>query len=420
MTNRPDPIAILAQHESPDATFLGANPPLVFARAQGLTVWDHEGRRYLDLCAGFGVMSLGHHHPVHRAVFAEQATEAPAPVVHGMGDVYPSVVKAELIAQLVQQLPEKLDTVGLALSGGQAVEFAVKTALLRKSGVIAHVAGSYHGLDLGLLPLTDRDDFSRPFTFWQKPDVSLTIPWQASREVLAQLSDQLKQAGKDLSAVIVEPIQGRAGIKPAGSRWLEQLRQFADHHDALLIYDEVFCGLGRSGRWSFAELVPCDVVCLGKALGGGLPLSACVGSREVMASWPQNRGEALHTGTFFGHPLSCQMGLATLQAMIDQGLVDQAAQKGLFWLELLRSRLGSHPLIKDIRGEGLMLGLVGWQPQFGVRLMDELRALGVIALVSGTEGDILSLTPPLIIDQDTMEEANDLIGEALRRLTEGA
>ncbi|MFW7378227.1 MAG: aspartate aminotransferase family protein [Oligoflexus sp.] len=409
MTQTAEYLQILRQHECRDASYLQADPPLIFHRAQACRVVDIEGRSYLDLCAGFGVMALGHHHPVHRAVFAELAQED-APVVHGMGDVYPSSAKAELFQYLSSLLPANLSVGSLALSGGQAVELALKTALLRRPGKLINFSGSYHGLDLGLLPLTSRQDFRGPFQSWLKQDLVVELPYGCKKEELEAAIDAIHADGQDLSAIIVEPIQGRAGIRPASMQWLKDLRQLADSSGALLIYDEVFTGLGRTGQWTFAEVVPCDLLCLGKALGGGLPLSACFGKAEYMNVWPENPGEAIHTGTFFGHPLACRLALATLRFMASENLLQQAREKGQYFREALAARIGQDPAVVEIRGQALMLGIVLREVGMGVRLMNDLRAQGVIALVSGQEGEVLSLTPPLIIEQKEIDQAVDAIG----------
>jgi len=412
VTRSADYLAILRLHEGQDATYLKAQPPLVFDRSQGSTVWDVDGRRYLDLCAGFGVMALGHHHPAHRAVFSE-LLDPRAPVIHGMGDVYPSAAKADLFASLVSILPASLSVGLLALSGGQAVELALKTAFLRKPGTVICFEGSYHGLDLGLLPLTSRQDFRASFNHWLPKDLVVELPYGCDAESLESAIGQIHKCGQKVSAILVEPIQGRAGIRPAPENWLMKLRHAAGESDALLIYDEVFTGLGRCGQWTFAEQVECDLLCLGKALGGGLPLSACFGRPEIMQSWPENSGEAIHTGTFFGHPLACRLACATLQVMREENLLNRSLEMGEYLQQALIAEISDHPDILEVRGQGLMLGIALREPAMGVRLMNELRMQGIISLVSGREGDVLSLTPPLIIGKQELDQAVHEISKVL-------
>ncbi len=407
---------LLARWECRDATFQAAEPPLVFHRARGSRIWDADGRSYVDLCAGFGVMALGHNSDVQRRVFEASLSDASL-IVHGMGDVYPSTAKAELLAYLASLLPSHLTKASLALSGGQAVELAVKTAQLatRRHGFITFSAG-YHGLDLGILPLTSRRDFKDPFRNWIPEHLVEELPFACSLEAVAEAMERQAQAGHACAAVLVEPIQGRAGIRPAPLEWLQGLADLCRSKGALLIYDEVFTGLGRTGRWTYAEQVPCDLLCLGKALGGGLPLSACFGRPELMDAWPQNQGEAIHTGTFFGHPLSCRMAKATLEAIAEGRLLERARSFGQKIRDDLIQDLGSHPQLKSIRGEGLMIGVELQQPGSGARWMDLLRAEGVIALASGMEGQGLSITPALTLPEADWEEARTALVRTLERV----
>jgi 4-aminobutyrate aminotransferase/(S)-3-amino-2-methylpropionate transaminase len=183
------------------------------------------------------------------------------------------------------------------------------------------------------------------------------------------------------------------------------LRRISERFGALLIFDEIFTGLGRTGRLTFAEEVPCDLLCLGKALGGGLPLSACVGTERSMLAWPESSGEALHTGTFFGHALACEVAADTLRDIVDHGLPKRADELGTWCRSWLQSRLAHHPGVKEIRGIGLMLAIDFKVPGLGATLMDRLRGMGVISLASGSQGESLSLTPPLNIPKELLEEA---------------
>ena len=408
-----DWLARLKAVECRDATASLGDPSLVMSRASGCHVFDAEGRPFIDLCAGFGVLALGHASSVQRRVFSQYATGIAPPIVHGMGDVYATDSKVALIEDLLRLLPRSFTKAALALTGSQAVEIAVKTSMLAtgRAGFITF-QGGYHGLDLGILPLTSRSDFRAPFEKFLPVGRVATLPFQADSQSLERAVDELAKVG-GIAAVIVEPIQGRAGVRSAGVPWLKELRDFCDRHGALLIYDEVFTGLGRTGRLTFAAEVPCDLLCLGKALGGGLPLSACVGTERAMDAWPESQGEALHTGTFFGHPMSCAMASETLRELVALELPARAARLGGTFKKRLTELLGHHPAVKSIRGEGLMLALELRKPGDGVLLMNSLRARGVIALVSGENGDCLSFTPPLVIEESLLNEALAKVVECL-------
>jgi 4-aminobutyrate aminotransferase/(S)-3-amino-2-methylpropionate transaminase len=403
--------------ECVDSTFPARSPALVFAAAKGSTIWDVEGKAYLDFCAGFGVLALGHNPPEINAVFASRCKkEERPPISHGMGDVYPSKAKIELLEYLISLLPAPLSIAALALSGGQAVEIAVKSALLRtkKSGIICF-EGSYHGLDLGILPLTSRRDFRAPFVGWQDDHAVRRLPFLCDKAALEHAIKDLEKKGCGGAAIIVEPVQGRAGVKPAGNEWLSLLREVCDEHGMLLIYDEIFTGLGRTGRVTFSKEVPCDLLCLGKALGGGLPLSACVGTADAMSGWPKSRGEAIHTGTFFGHPLACETGLACLQAIVKNDLVRRSRELGLLGLEQIKTALQKTPALQArvaaVRGFGLMTAVEFKEAGLGAKVMDLLRAKGVIALASGTRGESIAFTPALNIPESYWQKLGTLLSE---------
>jgi 4-aminobutyrate aminotransferase-like enzyme len=405
----------LSRVECRDSTWPSADPALVFDRASGSVIHDVEGRPYVDLCAGFGSLPLGHSHAVIRDVFARHAdASAPQPVVHAMGDVYPSRAKIELLETLMSLMPMHLTRAALALSGSQAVEIALKTAMLatKASGFIAFESG-YHGVDLGVLPVTSRPDFSAPFKHWIEGASVKTLPWGSSQELITAAARQLAQSPCGFAGVIVEPVQGRGGVILPALGWLELLAEAVHDQGGLVIFDEVFVGLGRVGRWTAAEHVPADLVCLGKALGGGFPLSACVGTTAAMDAWPLSTGEALHTGTFFGHPLSCEMGKATLEEIKRAGLCQRALSFGELMRAEIREICASNPLVSEVRGLGLMSGIEFTKDGLGVVLMDELRKRGVVALVSGARGHVLQISPALNIPEAEWKKARQALADAL-------
>ena len=409
MTGNLNYLELLKRVECPDATYPAKAPPLVMHRALGSLVYDVEGREYIDLCAGFGALALGHNPSEHRQVLKDHmhedgATRAPL-ITHGMGDVYSSSAKVRLLEKLTDLMPGLLKVAAVALTGSQAVEIAVKSAMLAtKRSRFVVFSGSYHGLDLGILPLTERADFRAPFRGFLREDKVVSLPFRCQE---AELSEVL--ATGDIAGVLVEPVQGRTGCRPAGLAWLEMLRKVCDRYGSMLIYDEVFTGLGRAGQMTFASYVPCDLLCLGKAFGGGFPISACVGTPMAMSSWPANQGEAIHTGTFFGHPLSCDIALATLSEIESGGWANRAKTLGGESIEWLRSAFAEESLVREIRGVGLMIVIALAEPGLGAKLMDVLRAHGVIALASGTGGECLSITPALNIPRDLLMRSLEII-----------
>ena len=406
MMNNQDAQQLLAKYECRDATHIVGNFPLVLARAKGSQLWDCDGREYIDLCAGFGALPLGHNSAALRAACADSDS-----ISTGMGDLYASAAKAELLSALHKVMPAYLSRSALALSGSQAVEMAIKTALLyhpdRRGFIVLH--DSYHGLDLGALSLTSMAKFRQPFSAWLHEDKVEQVRLGCPLAELEQAVQRQRHIGT--AALILEPVQGRGGVRVCSDTWLRQVRDFCRQHGILLIFDEIFTGLGRIGTLTKAFTIECDLLCLGKALGGGLPLSALLGREEVMQAWPRNEGEALHTGTFFGHPLSCRIATATLNSIISDDLCTRAQQLGDNARTRLRTLLNAHPDVQEVRGTGLMLAIAFCQAQQGVHFSRRLAEQGIIAIPAGTRGECLSITPALNIPEDMFLQALAKLGE---------
>lgn len=353
-----DWLAKLKNLESPDSTYWGCEPPLIMDRARGAEVLDVEGKAYIDLCAGFGVMALGHSPKILTDYYEEHLNDSRSDkgmpkIIHGMGDVYPSLSKIKFLEVFRSMLPSHLELGMLALSGSQAVEIAIKTSILAtgKSGVICF-DGSYHGLDLGVLPITSREDFSEPFTNWLRDGISVSLPYECDEDTLQQGIDRLVSAGAGVSSIIVEPIQGRAGVRVPKAGWLEMLKRKSVENGINLIFDEVFTGMGRTGRFTHADEVKADIVAFGKAIGCGFPLSCCFATKEVMGKWPENQGEAIHTGTFFGHPLSCEMGRLVLEYMKSNSIFQRSYDLGQEVVQYLSKKFKNNKRVREVRVEG--------------------------------------------------------------------
>lgn len=401
--------------ECTDATYPVAldSAPLVFDRARGSRISDVEGNCYLDLCAGFGALALGHNHPSVMSVFQQYVSAVASgmpPIMHAMGDVYPSRAKIELIETLRELLPRRLSRISLAISGGQAVEVALKSAMLHSgsAGFITFKDG-YHGVDLGVLPVTSRPDFKEPFAKYLSQSLVMELPYGCAMAEISSAVRQLRKMPCGFAGIIVEPVQGRGGVVVPPSGWLQSLGQMAHEHGGVLILDEILTGLGRRGKWTEAEQVDADLVCFGKALGGGMPLSACAGTEKVMSAWPQSTGEAIHTGTFFGHPLSCLVAAAGLREMQNIDICQQARESGEWLNSQLQAAFKNHKNVHEIRWGGGLMFAIQFSDEVGLgagaRAMDRLRGARIIALASGANGMSLSLTPALNISRDELTEA---------------
>ena len=390
----------LRRHESRNVTFLADDFPVFWQRADGVNVWDADGNRFLDLTSAFGVSGLGHTNAAVRAALVAQAGE----LLHAMGDVHPTELKVELCARLSELTFERWGAgdgkTVLSNSGSDAVETALKTALLRtgEAGVIAFTGG-YHGLGLGALSAIGLPFFREPFRA-QLKDFATLLPYPAERgQIEAAIRD-----GK-IGCILVEPVQGRGGCVVPPRGFLPMLREVCDAHGVLLIADEIYTGFNRTGALFACEhsgVVP-DLICLGKALTGGFPLSACVGRAEVMDAWPLSSGEALHTSTFLGNPLGCAMALASLKQHADPALAAHVQERGAKLRAALATLLSPH--IGEIRGLGLMLGvelLDAGEPATALALAIIKHALrdGLLLLADSPTGNVLSLTPPFTISDD--------------------
>jgi 4-aminobutyrate aminotransferase / (S)-3-amino-2-methylpropionate transaminase / 5-aminovalerate transaminase len=352
-----------------------------------------------------------------------------------MGDVHPPMLKVALLEKLVRMSPWPDARAVLASAGSEAVEIALKTALLRtgRPGILAF-QGAYHGLTLGALATTERAYFRAPFasrlfggvTFAPFPD-----PRQGAREMQHAL-DAVERAltrgtsgGVEIGAVIVEPVQGRAGVRLPPEGFLVGVTERARAAGAVIIADEVFTGAGRCGGFLASErygLDP-DLVCLGKAVGGGMPLSACIGRADVMDAWPASPGEALHTSTYLGHPLSCAGSLALLD-LLETGLVEQANRLGETLLGLLRSALDGVSGVGEVRGAGLLLGIELLEggdrlkpaPAAAVRVAHDALAEGFIVLPAGEQSHVVELAPPACLTNEQADAALLTLQRVLARV----
>ncbi len=426
----------LRRYESPNVTYLDPDGtwPIVWDRAQGCDVWDLSGRRFLDLTAAFGVAAAGHANPAVVRAGQRQMGR----LLHAMGDVHPHALKSELARELSRLTfgrwkhseGSRGDSGGRVLftnSGFEAVEAALKTARLAtgRPGVIAF-EGAYHGLGYGALNATHREHFRGPFRD-QLAEFGEFVAWPCGG--VSGDAGSERNAGTDLDAVeaairdafrrrpvgaiLVEPVQARGGIRIPPRDFLPRLKRLADEHGALLVADEIYTGFGRTGRWFGCEHsgVTPDLVCVGKALTGGFPLSACIGRAGLMeAAWPPSTGEAIHTSTFLGHPVGCAMALAQIAQIRSRALVTRSAELGdhlLSRLQALPRRMGR--LVLSARGIGLMAGLdlrlasgapAGPESVAAVKTMLQR---GFILLPEGEHGEVIGFTPPLTISRAALD-----------------
>jgi len=423
-------IQLLRKYESRNVLFTEADGswPIVWERAKGVQVWDAEGKKYLDLTAAFGVAAAGHANP--NVVRAGQRQMGK--LLHAMGDVHPHALKAQLARELSRLTFERWTKTNpqsgkviFSNSGFEAVESALKTALLAtgKRGVIAF-EDAYHGLGYGALNATHREHFRSSFRP-QLREFASFVKFPTELEQLASIEKDIRQLchREKIGAILLEPIQARGGINIPPKEFLPLLRKLCDEHGALLILDEIYTGFGRTGKWFACEhsgVVP-DLICLGKALTGGFPLSACVGRADLMdAAWPLSTGEAIHTSTFLGHPVGCAMALAQIAEIQRLKLCERSAALGNFLLSELASVQNSKNKFQNpVRGRGLMAGMELNLPDGKPATAAALSAIkmllhrGYIFLPEGEFGNVISFTPPLTIAKPQLAEAVAALAEVL-------
>jgi len=414
----------LARVESRNITAIGPTGPIFWAEAAGANVRDVDGNVFIDLTAGFGVAHAGHANPAVAEAIARQASTLP----HALGDVHPAEPKLLLLEALARIAPGDLSISILGSAGAEAVEAALKTALLHtgRPGVVAF-EHAYHGLTLGALATTWRSDFRTPFSAWLPATVQFA-PFPArtgdsSRDDAAEdaaiaavrrIIDDTERSPVAVGAILVEPIQGRGGIVVPTDHFLERLRELCDGSNRILIFDEIYTGFGRTGRWFAAQhwgVVP-DILCAGKAMTGSVPLSAAIGSAAVMASWPASSGEAIHTSTFLGNPVACAAALAQITRIEDGGLVERAARLGESIRERTLRWAAAYPDVHASRGMGLLQGVL-MEPGQAQDVATAAQDHGVLVLAEGDDAAVLAITPPAVMTDAQLEYALDVIERLL-------
>jgi len=434
----------LRRSESRNVTLTRGDWPVFWERAEGVNVWDADGNRFLDFTSGFGVAGLGHSAVPIREALQTQAMH----LLHAMGDVHPAESKVELCELLSEMTFGRWNAghgkVILGNSGSDAVEAALKTAVLHsgKKGVLVF-EGAYHGLGYGSLEVSALEFFREPFAA-QLGRFAVTVPYpycyrcpfghgggfalqggdfpNCSSGCLEELQRRLRAeiAQREIGAILVEPVQGRGGEIVPPRDFLRLLRRLCDEEKILLIADEIYTGLNRTGRLfacEHSDVVP-DIICLGKALTSGFPLSACVGRAEVMDAWPESQGEALHTSTFLGNPLGCAMAIASLREHARPEVAEKVRTAGRHLRAALRKI--SSPRIGDVRGVGLLVGIEivsakgTPDPATAALCVTAALQMGLLILAGGRHGNVISLSPPFDLSGEETDHMVDCLAGILK------
>ena len=367
---------------------------VVMVCGSGATLWDVDGKEYIDCVGGIGVANIGHSHPRLVDALTQQAG-----TLITCQEMFYNDRRAELLGRLATLMPGDLNRFFLSNSGAEAIEAAIKFARLStgRPGIIATVRG-FHGRTLGALSATHKAAYREPFT----PLVPgfRHVPFEDIEDLRAGLD-------ADTAAVIVEVVQGEGGVYPGDPAYFQSLRGLCDEKDVLLIIDEIQTGFGRTGRWfalQHMDFVP-DILCLGKAIAGGVPMGVTAFSPRI-----KNLTTGVHGSTFGGNPLACAAALATLDIIEEEGLVGRSAEMGAYFKDRLRA-IDSH-LIREVRGLGLMIGI-----DLRVRAMPVVKSLmdeGVLVLTAGKT--VLRLLPPLVITREQIDTAVAVLKRVLNNM----
>lgn len=377
-----------------------ARLPVAFTRGEGVWLWDEQGKRYLDAVAGVAVNGLGHAHPkLAQAICAQAKT-----LIH-TSNLY-QIPKQEQLGTKLAQLAG-MDKVFLCNSGAEANEAAIKLARLYghnkgiDSPAIIVMEKSFHGRTMATLTATGNRKVQAGF----EPLVSgfVRVPYNDIASI-----NQIAEHNKNVVAILVEPVQGEGGIQIPQPAYLQELRRICDSHGWLLMLDEVQTGIGRTGSlFAFQQtgIIP-DVMALAKGLGSGFPIGACLAkgiAAEVFK--PGNHGS-----TFGGNPLACAAALATLEAVEEQNLCQQAAEIGAFIRDGLNKQLASTAGVVQIRGAGLMIGVELDRPCGD--LVKLALELGLI--INVTADSVVRLLPPLVMKRDEAQQVVDMLAPLIK------
>jgi len=368
--------------------------PVTIEKGLGSHVWDTDNNEYIDCMGGYGVALVGHRN--ERVVNAIKSQIEKVITVHSS---FYNKTREEFLQTLIGIAPAGLSQVHLNNSGAESVEAGIKFArkFTGRKGMVA-MKGSYHGKSMGALSLTFSPKYRESF---QPLVEKVTFSPYGDIDALQTAVD------KDTAFVILEPIQGESGIHVPPDGFLQDVRKVCDENGSLLVFDEIQSGLGRTGRmWASEhwETTP-DIMCLAKGIAGGVPMGVTLVRPDILSV--MKKGE--HSSTFGGNPLACAAGTATLQALTQDGLIENAKNMGEKFLRGLNDLKSKHKIIREVRGRGLMIGV---ELKFDVKdiLMEGIKK-GLLLLYSGR--NILRLLPPLVISDEDVTKSLQILDELL-------
>lgn len=379
---------------------------LILKKAKGNYVWDKNNKKYYDFTSFFGVSLFGH----FNNFIIKRVKEFFKIKPHSMADLIPYERREKLSEEIVKLFKNKDLLCTFGISGTDAVEIAIKTAFLyTKRKKIISFKNSYHGLSLFNLSITNINHFKKFFQKFLK-DYSVEMNFPEMEEELEDLERNLKKINpNEIAGIIVEPIQGRGGIKVPPQNFLKILYDYAKNREIILIIDEIFTGFARTGKdFCFQyEIDFPDILCIGKALGGGFPISACIGKKEIMKVW-EIKGDPLYATTFLTHPLSIISSLAFLELYKKEKTLKIVKEKEEIFRNLLK-KLENKEEIKGIRGKGILWGIEFKEEKIALKLWKKILKEGFLTLLEGEKHNVLTFVPSLYFSESKLKKVIEIL-----------
>ena len=371
--------------------------PITIEKGLGSHVWDVDGNEFIDCMGAYGVAIVGHKNQRVNDAIKNQIEK-----IISVHSSFYNKTRENFLEALLRVSPKKLSNIYLGNSGTEAVEAAIKFSrkYSGKKGMIA-MNGSYHGRTMGSLSLTFAPKYKKSF----EPLIENTQFCE-----FGDIHELESKINSDTGFIIVEPIQGESGINPAPDGFLQQLRKLCDEKNIVLVFDEVQCGLGRTGKMWACEhwnVIP-DILCTSKGLAGGIPMSATLTKPEILGS--MEKGE--QSSTFGGNPLACAASIATLTALTTDGLIDNSAKMGSLLLSGLEKLKNKHHIIREIRGKGLMIA-IEFEVDVKNLLIDAVKHRIIFLFSLYSDKNIFRLLPPLVFTENDVFEVLRVLDEII-------
>ena len=405
------------------------HPNLPVVKAEGCYYYGADGKTYLDFTSGIAVENVGHRHPKVVQAIKDSADH----LVHGPSGViiYESILK--LAEDLQGILPPKLDNFFFGNSGTEAIEGALKLAkYVTKRPYVISFTGGFHGRTIGSLSVSTskskyRKHMQPSWLTYQLPyanaaecpedaDPETYFAEKLEKEAAALFRHQVDP--EEVACMIVEPVLGEGGYRIPPKSWLKKIREICDRHGILLIFDEVQTGFGRTGNWFAAQTfdVTPDIMAVAKGIAAGMPLGVTIASKELMDQWPMGA----HATTFGGNPIACAAARASIEVIKEEKLLDNAQNNGAYALERLNNLKKKFPVIQDVRGVGLMIGIALQNTETGepdgeavTKVLDGCLEKGVLFYLCGNAGEVIRMIPPLTVTKEQIDHGLNVLEEVL-------